>query len=73
MEKNDSYLGDYSIDSTNYTGVYKLFYQNPTWYYFPELPDSGYYYLKAGVGIIKDEYYRNGQKTVYELIDYHIN
>jgi hypothetical protein len=60
----------YSIDTMTYSDVYKLFYKNCNYSY---LPDSGYYYLKAGIGIIKSEYYKNGQKSVYELKQYHIN
>jgi hypothetical protein len=71
LADEDTYYPSYSIDTTVYTDVYKLFYKNH-WKTFSSV-DSGYYYMKAGIGIIKNEYYINGQKSVYELMRYSIN
>ncbi len=69
----DLFFANYSIGVNTYSNVYKLFYRNPCPDNYIDIPDSGYYYMKAGIGIIKSEYYINGQKSVYELEDYHIN
>jgi hypothetical protein len=71
LNDNDTYFPAYMIDTISYSSVYKLFYENP-WHIFSQ-EDSGYYYMKAGLGIIKSEYYINGQRSVYELVRYHIN
>jgi hypothetical protein len=71
LDNNDTLFQNYSIDTTIYSEVYKFYYQNPWHIYSPE--DWGYYYMKAGIGIIKSEYYINGQRSVYELVRYHIN
>jgi len=73
LSNRDEFFTNYTIDTTNYSNIYKFYYQNPSTTFWPGIPDSGYYYMKAGIGIIKSEYYNNGQKSVYELMDYHIN
>lgn len=64
---------NYDIDTSHYADVYKIFYISNNPALIPKIPDSGYYYFKAGIGIIKAEYYLNGQKSVYELMKYHLN
>jgi hypothetical protein len=71
MNDNVIFCPLYTIDTAVYTDVYKIFFRNPCGYIY--IPDSGYYYMKAGIGIIKSEYYIDGQRSVYELVDYHIN
>jgi hypothetical protein len=73
LNNKDTLYNSYLIDTSTYTSVYKIFYKKPSSYYWPSFPDSGYYYMKVGIGIIKSEYYFNGQRSVYELMQYHIN
>jgi hypothetical protein len=69
-----SFYPVYTIDTTTYFYVNKIFYKKGTdMIPGPDCPDSGYYYLKAGIGVIKSEAYKQGQKTVYELKEFHIN
>ena len=57
----------FQIDTTSYSNVKRFFVGN---YY--NNPDSGYYYLKPGIGIIQSELYYSGQKRTYKLMRYHI-
>ena len=58
----------YYIDTTSYLSVYKLFFELTA----TDLPDSGYCYLKAGIGVIRSETYKDGVKTVSDVIGYNI-
>ncbi len=68
----DTLMQNCTIGTLIYNNVYKLFYINELGMNHPQ-EDSGYYYMKAGIGIIKGEYYNGGQKSVFELVRYHIN
>jgi hypothetical protein len=71
INKNETYYSNYYVDNTLYTDVMKFFtitnYGNGNSY-----PDSGYYYLKEGIGIIRSDLYFWGEKRTYKLVHYHI-
>jgi hypothetical protein len=72
-------ISTYTIGGVSYTNVYKCFFTTHSQYVPPyppplsaNVPDSGYYYLKSGVGIIKTVFYFGWDKKVYSLLRYHI-
>ncbi len=69
LGSNNFFYPSYQIDNTTYTNVYKYHFDNS---FDQSLPDSGYFYLKAHVGIIKTEFYYSGLKRTYKLIRSHI-
>jgi len=72
-DSTNIYYSTYTIDTMAFSDVYKVFYKPENNFWPNYFPDSGYYYFKAGIGIIKSEYYFDGQKSVYEILSYQIN
>jgi hypothetical protein len=69
VDSNTTFYPNYFVDTVSYSNVYRFRFQGNG---IPSTPDSGYYYLKYKVGIIKSELYFSGQKSTYKLIRYHI-